>query len=276
MKDKDTSWSERARLEFVERVLYWRGYINRRDLMERFGISGPQATNDLVKYTAVAAGNSAYNVRSKRYEAAQDMCLQFVEPDFENDTRDLGASLWARDMVDKVLWAEQPLRTAKGAYLRSLVKAINEGASVEIKYYSLNSGTARWRRISPRAFGNDGLRWHVRAWCHERERFSDFVASRMQGVRKQAPCPFREIEDTDWMATVSMVIEANPELDANRRKALALDYGMQRGVVRLTMRRAMVTYTARRLGFIGDWREADGLPMLNELGELRWRALEPG
>lgn len=24
-----------------------------------------------------------------------------------------------------------------------------------------------WRRISPHAFGFDGLRWHVRAWCHE-------------------------------------------------------------------------------------------------------------
>ena len=44
-------WSERQRLRFIERVLFWRGYINRRDLMAFFGISAPQATNDLVNYS---------------------------------------------------------------------------------------------------------------------------------------------------------------------------------------------------------------------------------
>lgn len=275
MTEKETSWSERSRLEFVERILYWRGFINRRDLMERFGISGPQATNDLMKYGGVAPGNCGYNVRSKRYEAAEGMRLVMVEPDFGLDVADLGAAMWPGDLVDGVLWAEQPMRAAKVAYFQRLVRAIHRGRSVEVKYYSMHSGTVRWRRISPRAFGNDGLRWHVRAWCHEREAFQDFVVSRMQGVRQPQPCAVRDLEDTDWKAVVRMEIEPNAELDAGRRKALEMDYGMRRGLLRLSVRRAMIVYTARRLGFIGDWQVPDGLPMLNELKELSWRALLP-
>ena len=37
--------------------------------------------------------------------------------------------------------------------MRSLSLAAHRGgASVEVRYFSVNSGTARWRRISPRGF----------------------------------------------------------------------------------------------------------------------------
>lgn len=36
-----------ARLVYLDRCLTWRGQVNRKDLIERFGISSPQAAIDL-------------------------------------------------------------------------------------------------------------------------------------------------------------------------------------------------------------------------------------
>jgi hypothetical protein len=281
MSTEGPSWSERTRLMFVERLLYWRGYINRRDLMARFEISAPQASNDLVNYTTLAPENCAYNVRTKRYEAAEKMRLVLGPVEAGTDLFELESALRTQEGVDFTLRAERPMRAAAEGLMRSLSLAAHRGESVEVRYFSVNSGTARWRRISPRGFGHDGLRWHVRGWCHADEVFKDFVVGRIQGApRKPLLCPAREVADADWVESVTMVIEADPGLAPNRRKALEMDYGMSRGKLRVAVRRAMVTYTARRLGFADEegretkWREAGALPMLNERKELRWVAVE--
>jgi hypothetical protein len=69
MKDSTpiAAWSEQQRLLFVERLLFWRGTINRRDLCDYFGISLPQATNDLVAYSSLNPGACQYDVRRKCY-----------------------------------------------------------------------------------------------------------------------------------------------------------------------------------------------------------------
>ncbi|MCC5807314.1 MAG: WYL domain-containing protein [Opitutales bacterium] len=273
MSSGEPSWSERARLCFVERLLFWRGYINRRDLMKHFRISAPQATNDLVTYTTLAPGNCAYNVRSKRYEAAAGMAPVLVEPDFGRDMEATQTAAWPEGAVDFVARAERPPRVASTEHLRALALAAHRRESVEVRYFSISSGKAAWRRISPRTFGHDGLRWHVRAYCHGRGEFRDFVVGRMKGVRSPAPCPVADTVDREWTKTVVMEIEPAPDLDANRRKALEMDYGMKRGRLRLPVTMAMLTYTARRFGFVGDWREPDALPMLNELKELVWTAV---
>lgn len=264
------SWSEQARLCFLERLLFWRGYINRKDLVEQFGISGPQATNDLVGYCTLAPGNCAYNIRTKRYEAADEMVPALIVPDFDNDMMDLKSAVWPDRQIDFVVQAEQPLRTASIPILQFLLRSAHAGKSVEIRYFSLSSGTAIWRRISPRAFGSDGLRWHIRAYCHEHEEFRDFVISRMKGVRNPVDCKYAKVSDEDWITKVQMVIKPNPDIDTTKRKALEMDYGMKRGALKLIVRKAMIPYTARRLGFIGDWQKPQCFPMLNELKELCW------
>ena len=37
-------WGVEKRLEFIEFRLFWEGGINRADIMERFGVSVPQAS----------------------------------------------------------------------------------------------------------------------------------------------------------------------------------------------------------------------------------------
>ncbi len=267
------SWSERERLRFIERMLYWRGYINRRDLRDFFGISPPQATNDLVNYTTRNPGACAYNVRTRRYEAAPDMEPLLIEPEFGRDLAILGAAAWPAGGADFVVEPERPLRAADAELMRALALAAHRRESLEVRYWSVHSGRADWRRISPRTFAHDGLRWHVRAFCHDNGDFRDFVAGRISGRRKPKPCSEPERVDADWMARVTLVIRPNPELSEGQRKAMEMDYGMRRGKLRLPVRKALLVYVARRLGFIGTERGRNP-PMLNELKQLEWLAVE--
>lgn len=86
-------WSERQRLAFIERLLFWRGTINRRDLCDYYGISLPQATKDLVAYTSMNPGACEYDVRKKCYVAKARMRPCLVEPDFSTDMDIVGASM---------------------------------------------------------------------------------------------------------------------------------------------------------------------------------------
>lgn len=261
-------WSERQRLAFIERLLYWRGTINRRDLCDHYGISLPQATKDLVSYTTLNPAACQYDVRRKCYVAAARMRPVLIEPDFGADLAAVGGAMRGNLALGEfMLEPARPLRTADRGLHRKLSLAAAQGEAVEGRYWSVRSGTETARWISPRAFGYDGLRWHVRAFCHRDEVFKDFVIGRFTAIKRVKPCPFGDAVDADWLESEELRIRPNPKLSAKRRKALELDYGMEKGVLTLSVRRAMRLYALRRMGFV---REPLAAPMLNELRELEW------
>ena len=261
-------WSERQRLAFIERLLYWRGTINRKDLCDHYGISLPQATKDLVTYTTLNPSACQYDVRKKCYVAEARMRPILVEPDFGADMDVVGGAM-RTDLAlgEFTLEPTRPPRAADQGVQRKLSVAAAQGLAVEGHYWSVHSGTQAARWMSPRAFGYDGLRWHVRAFCHRDEAFKDFVVGRFTAVGRTKPCPFAEAVDEDWLETETLRIRPNPKLSPKRRKAMAMDYGMSDGFLELSVRRAMRLYTLRRLGFV---REPLVPPMLNEVGELEW------
>lgn len=261
-------WSERQRLLFVERLLFWRGTINRRDLCDHFGISLPQATKDLVAYTTLNAGACQYDVRRKCYVASPKMRAVLQEPNFSEAMEMIGAAMVVGAASGEfVLGFSRPARVADTGLHRKLSVAASERHCVEVAYWSVRSGEAEKRWISPRAFGFDGLRWHVRALCHREDVFKDFVVGRFQAVGRPKPCPQGDRVDADWLEWVTLCFEPSRELSVNRRTALEMDYGMEDGRLEITVRRAMRIYTLRRLGFVAEPLEP---PMRNEMGQLEW------
>ena len=57
----------RQRLQWIEDRLWWVGGLNRSDLVLRFGISPPQATNDFSLYQRLAPANIKYDSQKKLY-----------------------------------------------------------------------------------------------------------------------------------------------------------------------------------------------------------------
>lgn len=262
------AWSEQQRLLFVERLLYWRGTINRSDLCYYFGISLPQASKDLVSYTTLNPGACQYDVRRKCYVAAGKMSAVLHEPNFGEAMEMVGPAIRDNEAYGEfVLSFSRPRRVADQQLHRKLSLAACQQECCEVTYWSVRTGKSEKRWISPRSFGHDGLRWHVRAYCHRDLAFRDFVIGRFQKINSSKPCPHLSQVDTEWLEVVTLIFRANPGLSAEKQQALEMDFGMEGGYLRLPCRRAMKIYALRRLGFIGV---QPARPMLNELKQLEW------
>jgi predicted DNA-binding transcriptional regulator YafY len=97
----------------------------------------------------------------------------------------------------------------------------------------------------------DGFRWHVRAFCHSRSRFLDFVLGRIVEVASLEEVGAVVSEDIEWQTMLTLVLAPHPDLTAGKRRAIELDYGMTDGEGKLTCRQALLSYTLKRLGLNG-------------------------
>jgi predicted DNA-binding transcriptional regulator YafY len=128
------------------------------------------------------------------------------------------------------------------------------------------------RHLSPHAIAYDGFRWHVRAYCHRREQYLDFVIARILDARATAETAVPGDKDEAWHRKVSLVLGPNPALPVAAQRVIELDYGMTNGRVTLDCRQALLFYTLKRLGLL-DGQEAP--PEVQQIALLNRREILP-
>lgn len=253
-------WGVEQRLEFIEFRLFWEGHVNRRHLMEQFGVSVNQASTDLNRYIGFAPDNMIYDKSARTYISGPAFKPRFLEPDASRYLAQL------RSIADGILdredsWiadlppfasAPTPVRGVNPAKLRSVVGAIRRSEAIEVKYQSLSSPEPRWRWIAPHAIGFDGFRWHTRAFCRTDEAFKDFLLSRILEIRGSRESEIPKEHDRDWNTEITLEIGPHPALSENQARVIALDYGMRGGRAKIRVRRALLYYALRRLGLDTD------------------------
>jgi predicted DNA-binding transcriptional regulator YafY len=245
------------RLEFIEFRLYWNGAIKRADITEQFRVSVPQAANDLATYRRIAPDNLRYDTTRKRYVPTLDFSPRFLK---ENPERYLAQM---KALADGILalgdtWLGQspstsvlpiPSRRTNPTVLRTMLDVVRRNLSVRVRYQSTSPGSPAptWRWISPHAFGFDGLRWHIRAFCHRDERFKDFILGRCLAVESTGEAAANVSDDWQWNEFFHVILKPNPELTAEQQSAVALDYGMVRKKLTVSIRCALLYYFNKRL-----------------------------
>lgn len=250
-------WGAEQRLEFIEFRAYWEGGVNRSDITDRFGVSVPQASNDLTHYREIAPDNLAYDASAKRYVASPDFVPRYLKPNPDRYLSQLRAAAegvigfgetWLGDAPDAQAMPV-PSRRVSSDLFRELLTLMRAGQSAEVQYQSMSPKRPEtlWRRITPHAFGSDGLRWHVRGFCHIDGRFKDFILSRWGGLRDIGPAGASGHQDADWHETFDVILEPNPALSPSQRAAVAWEYDMPKGRVSLSVRRALLYYLHKRL-----------------------------
>lgn len=254
LKQVRLKWGVEQRLEFIEFQLFWEGGINRADITGFFGVSVPQASKDLSQYQELARKNVRYDRREKRYFATDAFTPRFLAPDAEDYLFQLAAA----DAPNATSWLSDPPsadampvphRRVDTAVLRAVVGAVRNQASIDVLYQSMNEKRPDpiWRRITPHAFGSDGFRWHVRAYCHLDDRFKDFLLSRCLDTRLTQPSDVPASTDTCWSDFFNVVLSPNPKLGANQRKVIARDYEMEDDRIEIPVRKALLYYFQKRL-----------------------------
>jgi hypothetical protein len=255
-------WGVERRLEFIEFRLFWEGGVNRSDIIETFDVSVPQASKDLTLYQERAPLNAVYDKSAKRYVAGEHFKPYFLTPD-PNDylsrlrsvaegSIDISGS-WITQVPDTDI-ALTPKRDIDASILRTVLSAVRDRRSINVRYQSMSKERPdpTWRRITPHAFGYDGLRWHARAYCHVTDKFKDFLLPRILDIGEIAEPGSGPQADDLWQERFDIRIVPHPELTANQKVVVAKDYGMEGGSAILTVRYAMLFYVLKRLGLLGE------------------------
>ena len=250
-------WGAEQRLEFIEFRTFWEGGVNRSDITERFGVSVPQASNDLTQYRELAPANLLYDSSAKRYVAAAEFVPVFLNlnPDrYLAQLRGVAESIVSLDetwigAAPDAQTMPVPSRRIDSNLFRGLLAVMRDGGSVEVQYQSLSPKRPEslWRRITPHAFATDGLRWHVRGFCHIDGAFKDFILSRWRGLRDPGAPGAVARDDADWREVFDVRLEPNPALSPDQRKAIEWEYAMPKGSVSLAVRKALLYYLKKRL-----------------------------
>jgi predicted DNA-binding transcriptional regulator YafY len=245
-----------SRLQFIDFRLRWERRINRMDLTEHFGISVPQASLDIAKYTELAPKNLTYDRSSKTYTAAPNFHPLYQRSSAQHYLAELLATKMgviepAASFIGSAPeadWAPSPWRTINEQTVEAVVRAIRRQEAIWVSYQSMTSMDESVRMLSPHALGNDGFRWHMRAFCHKRQRFSDFVLARILRIDGFEASQVDSSQDSHWQTVLTLVLAPHPDLPAAKKRVLELDYGMEGGQVKLPCRQAFLYYTLRRLG----------------------------
>lgn len=254
-KDK-IRWGAERRQEYIEFRVFWSGSVNRSDLMDRFGVSTPQASVDLSNYQQFAPGNLVYDSSKKTYLATNEFQPKILKPNADRYLSQLHSI--ADGIVDQgSTWMSYvpscdalslPMKRVEPLVLRELINTIRAKQSIGILYQSMNAARPDliWRRITPHSFAFDGLRWHVRAFCHRDLRFKDFVLSRCFQVMEPGVAGKLIESDTDWQTFLEVRLAPNPKLSPAQKAAIASDYGMTGEELTVSVRRSLLFYFNKR------------------------------
>ena len=240
---------QRERLAYLELRAYFTGELRRSDIESRFGVKPAASSRDLKQYRDLATGNLFYDQAARCYRPSES----FV-PLFAFDS--IRVLSWLLDGFGDGLDSKAKLAApceGPGHLFRpdlrvmaAITRAICGRQSVSIDYMSVSSGVKN-RKIVPLALADNGLRWHVRAYDRSRNRFGDFVVTRISNVTPlpEAPKDHETLQaDEQWARVVELELVPHPGLP--RADAIQADYGMVDGVRRVKARAALAGYVLRR------------------------------
>ena len=244
------SFAQKQRLSFIDFTLLFKGSINRKELTEKFEMGLANATRDLTLYKELAPQNIDFNAQDRSYLQSKNF-----KPLFSYDSKQTLAKLSHKisDGFDGVMEVAFPvdaplqLNVPDIFIVAKIVQAVLKGKAISIIYTSLSSGS-KAREIVPHTIIDNGLRWHVRGYDRKTNSFRDFVITRISKVTL-VDKPLEEfetaIEDNQWMRKMDLHIVPHPT-NVQYPQAIELDYGMEKGMLQLTVRAALVGYLLRR------------------------------
>lgn len=245
MTDGELKPAQRARLHYLDQCLTWLGQANRRDLIERFGISNAQAAVDFRIYMErVRAPAPTYDAVRKTYVADRaHLGLGGIRelPSLE--------AIYAQAHKDFAR-LPGPARQCPASVMRELNQAIERRCFVEIDYVSMSSGRRDRQWIAPAHIASDGERLHVRAWSPDRSEWRDFLPVRVSSGSSFAMRPVEEPlpPDEDWDTVIEVRLRPRADLTAEQKRAVRLEYGFDGDGIRFETRRSLEFYIDRRWG----------------------------
>ena len=241
------------RLRAIELIAFWEGRLITTQLVEWFGITRQQASSDINRYnTEFNEGALVHNPAVKGYVPAAGF-QPVLTAGHVNEYLEMLVSQGGQPMAQVleshpgVATVQLPDRAIRPEVVREVVRACRAGTSLRVLYASMSNPAPHERVISPHTLVYTGFRWHVRAWCHKREDFRDFLLSRIDRTPKPCDEEAPEAEsDCLWQEKISLTLIPNLLLSDSQKALVERDFAMPEGRLQLTVRKALAHYTLQR------------------------------
>jgi hypothetical protein len=241
----EQSQPQQERLFYLEFRLYFLGHANRSDLQKRFGLKESSASRDIALYKKLAPDNVVYDYGIKSY-IPQDS----FKPLYSYSATQVLTALthgfgddYAGPKFPEIATespAQSPLPYIPT--LAAITRAIHKQQALSLEYISEERGQ-RVQAIVPHALINSGTRWMARAYDRTQEKFVNLVINRVVTVLGESDAPeVHELKEADekWNQIINLTLKPHPALQYP--EAVAQEYGMHGGVLKLTCRAALEEY----------------------------------
>ena len=258
------------RYGFIETRLYWGGGLTADELAQAFGVSRQAAQTTINNYKTAYPENIWTDRQARQqapglgFEAAYIRTGSSVFLDYLRGQSLVGHYAEDRD------WSELPCCDV-GQYtrpklvdtsVRALILALYRCQTVDV-YYQSKKQRQHWL-VSPNHLVFADNRYHIRAYVHDLKTYIDLVLTRFLQVE---PGPVdtwvSDYGDTAWHESEILHFAPNPDLPAETRAALALDFGLDgRRPYQVRCTQALSYYVKRHMGRL---HPESGLPFWREV-----------
>tara|TARA_R110001592_G_scaffold249128_1_gene511577 strand:+ start:2949 stop:3851 length:903 start_codon:yes stop_codon:yes gene_type:complete len=241
------------RLKAIELLAYWEGRLVTPKLVSWFGISRQQASNDIKRYLAEHnPGSLIHDPSVKAYVPTagfQPVLTSGHVNEYMNLIGDFNNESMACTLeTDANLVSVQlPDRSVRPEVVREVLRACRSNTSIKILYASMSNPSWHERVISPHTLVYTGFRWHVRAYCHLKNEFRDFLLSRIDRTPQVNSAEAPAISnDNDWNEMVMITLIPNEKLDSKLKALVERDFSLPDGRLQVSVRKALAHYTLQR------------------------------
>lgn len=239
------------RLEYLEFMLRFRGWVSRGDLIERFGIGEAAATRDIRLYREFAKSNLSLNQSSKKYEIIEE---EFV-PIFELPINSALSKLRTSKISDALGMSEFegilcPPRLAlpEIEFLAKITRAISGNKQLRVEYRSVKNGLSE-KIIQPHAIFDNGIHWYVRAYDTAKPEiaYRSYALTRIVSVEVEESLNVSIVNcvigDSQWNRIVNLELVPHPnKKNVASPETIEHDFNMMNGCLKLSVRAAVVGY----------------------------------
>ncbi|MEB8430754.1 WYL domain-containing protein [Cocleimonas sp. KMM 6892] len=240
------------RLEYLEFMLRFRGWVSRADLTERFEIGEAAATRDLRLYKGFAEKNLKLNQTNKKYEIQEDSFTPIFELPISSALSKLRtAKITEAINVSEFNGISCPPRLAfpKIDFLAKITRAISGAKQLKIKYRSVDNGLSE-KILQPHAIFDNGIHWYVRAYdvTASENPFRSYALTRIENIEILENNDVYVLQgggnmDFQWNRMVNLVFVPHPNRkNVKNPETIEYDFNMEEGCLKLTVRAAIAGF----------------------------------
>ena len=254
------------RFEYIETVLFWGEGLTAGNLAKTFDLSRQSAQSVIDRYRRENPDAMFYDPSRKCHRPTNLFAPRYVSGDairFMDYLRGKTLMGYFREESD---WSELEVHDVDRLFqpklqlepARTVLRGLLENRTVQIDYRKKNLSLSERtdRIISPNHLVFADGRYHVRAYCHVRNAYLDFVLTRIvEGILLDDKTEewVSDRFDEDWHAFLKLVFIPNPDLPESVRDAILQRFDSEAEGMRVVKCRAPIAfYVERRLAGMFD------------------------